>query len=68
LYAYERILGEDRFVIIVNLSSDFASADLPPAVRIEDWDLIINNLDDGPLQQHTIFVPYEARVYRKKLR
>lgn len=66
LFAYQRKLGNDRFVIIVNLSCDFATVDLPSNIKFEEWELILNNLDDGPLQQHTLFVPYEARVYRKK--
>lgn len=66
LFVYGRRLGEERFVIIINLSKDFASADLPENVQIEEWDLELSNLNDQVIHQHTIFAPYEARVYKHK--
>ncbi|ALS00365.1 glucohydrolase [Enterococcus silesiacus] len=66
LFVYGRRLGEKRFVIIINLSKEFASADLPENVQIEDWDLKVCNLNNHVIHQHTIFAPYEARVYQYK--
>ncbi|WP_348920202.1 glycoside hydrolase family 13 protein [Enterococcus rotai] len=66
LFVYSRRLAEERFVIIINLSKEFASADLPENVQIEDWDLQLSNLNEYKIHQHTIFAPYEARVYKHK--
>lgn len=64
LFVYSRRLLEERFVVIINLSKEFASADLPENVQIEDWDLQLSNLNEYKIHQHTIFAPYEARVYK----
>lgn len=66
LFVYSRRLAEERFVVIINLSKEFASADLPENVQIEDWDLQLSNLNEYKIHQHTIFAPYEARVYKHK--
>ncbi|MGX7264159.1 glycoside hydrolase family 13 protein [Enterococcus crotali] len=66
LFVYGRRLEEERFVVIINLSKEFASADLPKNVQIEDWDLKVCNLNNHIIHQHTIFAPYEARVYQYK--
>lgn len=66
LFVYSRRLLEERFVVIINLSKEFASADLPENVQIEDWDLQLSNLNEYKIHQHTIFAPYEARVYKHK--
>ncbi|WP_429950930.1 glycoside hydrolase family 13 protein [Enterococcus sp. AZ101] len=66
LFVYGRYLADERYVVIINLSNEFASADLPDNVQIEDWVLQLCNLDDHPIHQHTMFAPYEARVYKHK--
>jgi alpha-glucosidase len=66
LFVYGRRLEQERYVIIINLSKEFASADLPENVRIEEWELVLCNLDSHAIHQHTIFAPYEARVYKHK--
>lgn len=66
LFVYSRRLGEERFVVIINLSKEFASADLPKNVQIEDWILQLSNLNEYDIHQHTIFAPYEARLYKHK--
>lgn len=66
LFVYSRRLADERFVVIINLSKEFASADLPENVQIEEWDLQLSNLNDHTIHQHTIFAPYEARVYKHK--
>ncbi|MTD41739.1 alpha-glucosidase [Erwinia sp. CPCC 100877] len=66
LFVYGRRLGKDRFVVLVNLSKEFASADLPENVHIKDWELVLSNLTDQTIHQHTLFAPFEARVYHFK--
>lgn len=66
LFVYGRRLADERYIVIINLSNEFASADLPANVHIEDWTLQLCNLDDHPIHQHTTFAPYEARVYKHK--
>lgn len=66
LFVYGRRLGDERFVVIINLSKEFASADLPENVQIKEWDLQLSNLNKYEIHQHTIFAPYEARVYKHK--
>lgn len=66
LFVYGRRLGTERFVIMINLSKEFASADLPENVQIEEWNLVVSNLNDHAIHQHTLFAPYEARVYKHK--
>jgi alpha-glucosidase len=66
LFVYGRRLGEERFVVLINLSKEFASADLPENVHIEDWELVLSNLTGRKIQQHTLFAPFEARVYHFK--
>lgn len=66
LFVYGRRLEQERYVVIINLSKEFASADLPENVRIEEWTLLLSNLDDHEIHQHTLFAPYEARVYKYK--
>ncbi|KMT32232.1 glycoside hydrolase family 13 protein [Melissococcus plutonius] len=66
LYIYERFLDDERFAIIVNLTGEFVSVDMPKGIKIEDWHLALSNLGDEPIKQHAIFTPYEARVYCNK--
>ncbi|MGG0717902.1 alpha-glucosidase [Robertmurraya massiliosenegalensis] len=66
LYAYTRTYGDEKVIILCNLSND--SLEVEPIKGVTyDWaNLILANLDVGDHEEVTTFVlaPYEARIYR----
>lgn len=64
LFVYERILDEERYLIIVNLTDEAAPYTLPTNIGI-DWEGLLENQPSSTFQSSGTFAPYEARLYRK---
>ncbi|WHY87306.1 alpha-glucosidase [Neobacillus novalis] len=63
IYAYTRVLNEEKMIVITNLSAQSAEF---KGVSVEYRNLLLNNYEvfaDEQLQELTLR-PYEARVYR----
>lgn len=64
LFVYERILDEERYLIIVNLTDEAAPYTLPTNIGME-WEGLLENQPSSTFQSSGTFAPYEARLYRK---
>ncbi|PTO39445.1 glucohydrolase [Enterococcus mundtii] len=64
LFVYERILDEERYLIIVNLTDEAAPYTLPTNIGM-DWEGLLENQPSSTFQSSGTFAPYEARLYRK---
>ncbi|MDA9461926.1 Alpha-glucosidase [Enterococcus mundtii 3F] len=64
LFVYERILDEERYLIIVNLTDEAAPYTLPTNIGM-DWEGLLENQPSSTFQPSGTFAPYEARLYRK---
>jgi oligo-1,6-glucosidase len=65
IYAYMRVLGEERWLVLLNFLGTECAFDLPDEVTFADAGLVIGNYKDGnqPLTRTVRLRPYEARVY-----
>ncbi|MFP1647353.1 glycoside hydrolase family 13 protein [Enterococcus mundtii] len=64
LFVYERVLDEERYLIIVNLTDEAATYTLPTEIET-NWEVLLENQPGQVFQSGGIFAPYEARLYRK---
>jgi len=65
IYAYLRVLGKERWLVLLNFFGRECEFDLPKDVTFGDAGLVIGNYPDGnrPLSRRVALRPYEARVY-----
>jgi len=65
IYAFTRILPDDRLLVILNFSRDTPVFALPAQVRFSDKELLISNyeVDLAKDIRELSLRPYEARVY-----
>lgn len=66
IYAYTRTLGDERVLVVLNVSDAEARFECPPGVLADDRDaeLLVGNYDDPPgSPSEAPLGPYEARVY-----
>jgi len=62
VFAYTRTLGDDRWVVVLNVADEATRIDLP---AVDGADLVVGNYDDDRPADGTLDLrPYEARVYR----
>ncbi|MBX9041928.1 glycoside hydrolase family 13 protein [Enterococcus durans] len=67
VYSYERVLEQDRYLVIVNLTNDPAEYTFTEEVSQHAWQLLLTNTN----QQNRLFKssgtlePYEACLYKK---
>lgn len=64
LFVYERVLEEERYLIIVNLTDEAATYTLPTEIETT-WEVLLDNQSGQEFQSSGTFAPYEARLYRK---
>lgn len=64
LFVYERVLEEERYLIIVNLTDEAATYTLPTEIKTT-WEVLLENQSGQEFQSSGTFAPYEARLYRK---
>ncbi|AHV95996.1 glycoside hydrolase family 13 protein [Paenibacillus sabinae] len=66
VYAYQRALGSERLLVILNFFGESASFELPAEVGISEPELLIGNYDVGQAEdvRSLELRPYEARVYK----
>ncbi|NJJ39900.1 glycoside hydrolase family 13 protein [Paenibacillus apii] len=66
VYAYQRALGSERLLVILNFFGESASFELPAEIGISEPELLIGNYDvDRAEDVHSLELrPYEARVYK----
>lgn len=64
LFVYERVLDEERYLIIVNLADEAATYTLPTEIET-NWEVLLENQPGQEFQSSGTFAPYEARLYRK---
>lgn len=64
LFVYERVLDEERYLIIVNLTDEAATYILPTEIE-KNWEVLLENQPGQEFQSGGTFAPYEARLYRK---
>lgn len=65
IYAYTRSLGNEAFVVAVNLFAEKADFRLPAAIEKSDKELLISNYED---LEENVLKPFESRVYKLRLR
>ncbi|PKP58576.1 glucohydrolase [Candidatus Atribacteria bacterium HGW-Atribacteria-1] len=66
IYAYLRILDQDRLVIILNFFADSVTFNLPDNINYKDKEVLISNynIEEEEDLKEILLRPYEARVYR----
>lgn len=64
LFVYERVLEEERYLIIVNLTDEAATYTLPTEIETT-WEVLLENQSGQEFQSSGTFAPYEARLYQK---
>ena len=64
LFVYERVLDEERYLIIVNLTDEAATYTLPTEIET-NWEVLLENQPGQEFQSDSTFAPYEARLYQK---
>ncbi|AZP92845.1 alpha-glucosidase [Enterococcus mundtii] len=64
LFVYERVLDEERYLIIVNLTDEAATYTLPTEIET-NWEVLLENQSGQEFQSSSTFAPYEACLYRK---
>ena len=63
LYIYERVLGDERYLIICSFSRLPHRMKIPDSYKGKTGELVLCNYSDKPLKDDWL-KPYEARVYR----
>lgn len=63
LYIYERVLGDERYLIICSFSRLPHRMKIPDSYKGKTGELVLCNYSDQPLKDDWL-KPYEARVYR----
>jgi oligo-1,6-glucosidase len=65
IYAYSRVLGEEKWLVILNISDQPAVCELPESMSVQTKEMIITNYSGQPDEGCAIKLkPYEARIYR----
>jgi len=66
IFAYTRNLGDDKVLVILNFSSEYAWFNSPESVAQNNKELLISNYEtEGTEQLNCLKLrPYEARVYK----
>lgn len=64
LFVYERVLDEERYLIIINLTDEAATYTLPTEIET-NWEVLLENQSGQKFQSSSTFAPYEACLYRK---
>jgi oligo-1,6-glucosidase len=66
IFAFERVLGEERLLVLANLSSEARQPTLPPGVGTswQDAELVLTNVVD-PADPGELLTPWEARVFAR---
>ncbi|PTO34327.1 glycoside hydrolase family 13 protein [Enterococcus mundtii] len=64
LFVYERVLDEERYLIIVNLTDEAVTYTLPTEIET-NWEVLLENQPGQEFQSDSTFAPYEARLYQK---
>ncbi|MDO7879686.1 MAG: alpha-glucosidase [Enterococcus mundtii] len=64
LFVYERVLDEERYLIIINLTDEAATYTLPTEIET-NWEVLLENQSGQEFQSSSTFAPYEACLYRK---
>lgn len=66
VYAYQRSLGEEQLLVVLNFFGDSAVFELPSTVKFQEKELLIANYEVNPEEElNTIHLrPYESRVYK----
>ena len=67
VYSYERILEQDRYLVIVNLTNDPAEYTFTEEVSQHAWQLLLTNTNqqDRLFKSSGTLEPYEACLYKK---
>jgi alpha-glucosidase len=65
IYAYTRTLGNEKLLVMSNLTSEEALFDLPFDLEFDSSELLLNNYEADPAEKiETVALrPYESRVY-----
>lgn len=67
IYAYFRVLGEEKWLVVLNISEEPAVCELPEPVSGQAKEIILANLPMEPDAGGAIRLkPYEARIYQVK--
>lgn len=68
IYAYNRTWEEERYLVILNFSSETPLFEAPDELAVEGAVLLISNypVEDGEQLRRLKLRPYEARVYQLK--
>ena len=67
LYVFTRTLGDDRLLVVLNVSKNTPLFEAPASLAFSDAELLIGNYAGGAGDAHRFTLqPYEARVYRLK--
>jgi len=61
LWVFTRTLGEEKLLVVANMTSSLASVPMAELPDIEDARLLLTNLSTG--QDLQTLQPWEARVY-----
>ncbi|MBO1299155.1 MULTISPECIES: glycoside hydrolase family 13 protein [unclassified Enterococcus] len=64
LFVYERVLDEEQYLIMVNLTDEPATYSLPTEIGT-NWEVLLENQPRTVFERSGTFAPYEARLYRK---
>ncbi|WP_206854144.1 glycoside hydrolase family 13 protein [Candidatus Enterococcus mangumiae] len=64
LFVYERVLDEEQYLIMVNLTDEPATYSLPTEIGT-NWEVLLENQPRTVFELSGTFAPYEARLYRK---
>ena len=66
IYAFTRVLDDDRLLVILNFTKETPVFALPARILCSDKELLIGNYDVDPAEDIRDFTlrPFEARVYR----
>ncbi len=63
IFAYTRILGVDKYLVVLNLSKAPATYALPPGLQAGE--LVVSNMTAKESQMNKLALqPWEARVYK----
>ncbi|MCZ8512661.1 alpha-glucosidase [Paenibacillus filicis] len=67
IYAYSRVLGEEQWLVVLNISDRPAACNLPVSMSGRAREMILTNASGQPHEGDELRLsPYEARIYRMK--
>ena len=66
IYAYTRILEDEKLLIILNFSKDANEFDIPEGIKIDDYEMLLSNYSDQKKLSALIKLkPYEAMILKR---